>query len=233
MVQQMDKVPPWMQKIVNALSGRLADMDEKVHPLLISDCTFEVMMQVKLLMAVHGSLDGEGMISIPMNELMSEIGNNLKIPVAKVRPVIAGLVDQGLAVDHHAELFSISNWNLFSDFVEYTKNAPRLAETSTQLMSTVSINRTYTDGHSIVHRNMRLAPNDPVPAFGALKRIKDSFTVEETKDFRIHFSRQLKELQRYAGLSESLQTAHGKPDRVKDFNPSAPPRVSLDFKENP
>ena len=233
MVQQMDKVPPWMQKIVNALSSRLADMDEKVHPLLISDCTFEVMMQVKLLMAVHGSLDSEDMISMPMNELMSEVGNNLKIPVSKVRPVMAGLVEQGLATDHQAELFSISNWNLFSDFVEFTKNAPRLAETSTQLMSTVGIYRTYTDGHSIVHRNMRLAPNEPVPAFGALKRIKDSFSVQETKDFRIHFSRQLKELQKYAELSESLQSAHGKPDRVKDFNPSAPPKVSLDFKENP
>ncbi len=214
---------------MNSLSRRLREMDAIAHPMIISDCTFEVMMQVRLLMAVYGSLDVNGFLSMPMQELLSEVANNLKISNSRVMPVIAGLVEMGIARDNGATRLSIVNWALYCDFVDYTKNAPSLARTSTHIISTLNINRTYTDGKSIVHRNMRLWPNDEIPPFGKLKRIKEEFSAGDAKEFRVNFSKKLAELKNYSNYSESLQYAQGKKHRTKAFNPAAPPRIMSDF----
>jgi hypothetical protein len=186
-------------------------------------------MQIRLLMAVYGSLDSEGRISMPMQEIISEISNNLKLPVKRIRPVVAGLVEMGIAVDNNATRLSIVSWTLFCDFVDYTKNAPSMARTSTSIISSLNINRTYTDGKSIVHRNLRLWPNEAIPPFGKLQRIKDQFNQEEIRDFRIQFGKKLQELKNYSVYSESLQQVQGKKQRTKAFNPSSPPKILDDF----
>ena len=223
--RQIEKLPPWFQGMMSSLFKRLREMDNIAHPMIVADCTFEVIMQVRLLMAVYGSLDAEGHISMPMQELMSEVANNLKIPTKRVRPVVAGLVEMGIATDHNATRLSITSWTLFCDFVDYTKNAPSMARTSTTIISSLNINRTYTDGKSLVHRNMRLWPNEAIPPFGKLQRIKEELSAEGIKDFRIHFSKKLQELKNYSLYSESLQHAQGKKHRTKVFNPSEPPKI--------
>ena len=136
----------------------------------------------------------------------------------------------GLAVDNNATRLSIVSWTLFCDFVDYTKNAPSMARTSTSIISSLNINRTYTDGKSIVHRNLRLWPNEAIPPFGKLLRIKDEFSEDEIRDFRIHFGKKLQELKEYSLYSESLQQVQHKKHRTKVFNPSDPPKIMDNFK---
>ncbi|EDM25067.1 probable serine/threonine-protein kinase [Lentisphaera araneosa HTCC2155] len=229
--RQVEKLPPWFQGMMSSLFKRLRQMDDVAHPMIVADCTFEVIMQVRLLMAVYGSLDTDGNISMPLQELMSEVANNLKIPKTRIRPVLAGLVEMGLAQDNNATRLSITSWTLFCDFVDYTKNAPSLARTSTTIISSLNINRTYTDGKSLVHRNLRLWPNEVIPPFGKLQRIKEELNGHELKDFRIHFGKKLQELKNYSLYSESLQSAQGKKHRTKAFNPSTPPKILDAFKD--
>ncbi|MCM8529707.1 MAG: protein kinase [Lentisphaeraceae bacterium] len=231
LTEQLKKMPPWLEKIVTALSNRLRSMDNLAHPMLISDCTFEVCNQLKLIMMCYGAINSKNHLEHNLSDVIYEISNNLKIPEERVRPVLAGLVEINLAdIDDYLNI-SIPNWHLFSDFVEFCKDAPRLSTTSTRNISTIDIHKVYTDGESVIHRHSRLAPNQKMPPLKTMKPLKDAISGEESTEYKKGFRTKLRELMDYAAKSESLnQSMFNNRISRQVFNPSEAPKISTKFK---
>ncbi|MCH2207282.1 MAG: protein kinase [Lentisphaerales bacterium] len=231
LTEQLKKMPPWLEKIVTALSNRLRSMDNLAHPMLISDCTFEVCNQLKLLIMCYGSINSNSHLENNLSDMIYEISNNLKIPEERVRPILAGLVEIELAdIDEHLNI-SIPNWNLFSDFVEFCKDAPRLSTTSTRNISTIDVHKVYTDGQSVIHRHSKLAPNQKMPPLKTMKPLKDSLNQESSTKFKVGFKDKLQELMDYAAKSESLnQSMFNNRISRQVFNPAEAPKISTKFK---
>ncbi|MCM8539823.1 MAG: protein kinase [Lentisphaeraceae bacterium] len=232
LTEQLHKMPPWLEKIITALSNRLLSMDNLAHPLLISDCTYEVSNQLKLLMMCYGVVNKDSFLSHNLPEVIYEISNNLKIPEERVRPVIAGLADINLlSIDDKLDIV-IPNWNLFSDFVDFCKDSHRLSTTSTRNLTTVDIHKVYTDGNSVIHRHSKLSPNEKMPPLKTMKPLKDTMPTDEAVAFRQNFMNKLQEISDYAAKSESLNKSMFNNRIVRQvFNPSEAPKISDKFKD--
>ena len=232
LTEQLHKMPPWLEKIITALSSRLQSMDNLAHPLLISDCTYEVSNQLKLLMMCYGVVNKDNFLSHNLPEVIYEISNNLKIPEERVRPVIAGLADINLlSIDEKLDIV-IENWNLFSDFVDFCKDSHRLSTTSTRNLTTVDIHKVYTDGNSVIHRHSKLSPNEKMPPLKTMKPLKDTMPLAEATEFRQKFMEKLQEIGDYAAKSESLNKSMFNNRVVRQvFNPSEAPKISDKFKD--
>ena len=232
LTEQLHKMPPWLEKIITALSNRLQSMDNLAHPLLISDCTYEVSNQLKLLMMCYGVVNHENFLSHNLPEVIYEISNNLKIPEERVRPVLAGLADINLInIDDKLDIV-IPNWNLFSDFVDFCKDSHRLSTTSTRNLTTVDIHKVYTDGQSVIHRHSKLSPNEKMPPLKTMKPLKDTMPATDAVKFRQDFMNKLQEIVDYAAKSESLNKSMFNNRIVRQvFNPSEAPKISDKFKD--
>lgn len=232
LTEQLKKMPPWLEKIITALSNRLRSMDNLAHPLLISDCTFEVCNQLNLLVMCYGVVNENSHLCHNLPEVIYEISNNLKIPEERVRPVIAALTEIGLAeIDDNLNII-IPNWNLFTDFVGFCKDSHRLSTTSTRNLTTVDIHKVYTDGTSVIHRHSRLSPNEKMPPLKTMKPLKDTMSPEDAKEFRKNFMNKLEEIADYASKSESLNKSMFNNRTVRQvFNPSEAPKISDKFKD--
>ena len=233
LTQQLKQMPPWLHKIINALSNRLRSMDTMAHPMLMSDCTYEVCAQLKLLMMCYGTVNSDSHLEYSLPELIYEISNNLKIPEQRVRPVLAALTKVDLVnIDKNLSL-NIPNWNLFSDFVEFCKDTHQLSTTSTKSISTVDIHKVYTDGTSVIHRHSKLAPNEKMPPLKTMKPLKDKLSADDSARFKQNFSKIFAQLNEYAAQSESINTSmfNGQIKKHK-FNPSVAPKISTKFHKN-
>jgi eukaryotic-like serine/threonine-protein kinase len=228
--EQLNKLPPWLEKIVSALSQRLRSMGSMAHPLLISDCTYEVCNQLKLLVMCYGVVDENNCLVHNLPEIIYEISNNLKIPEERVRPVIAGLTEIDLAEITNDLNLIMPNWNLFSDFVEYCKDARRLSTTSTRNLTSVNVHKVYTDGASVILRHSRVSPNEKMPPLKTMKLLKDRTSSEDALQYKKIFKEKMQTLCDYATKSEALnKSLFNRQIERHVFNPAKAPKISTKF----
>ena len=227
--EQLNKTSPWFTKIVNALVKRLKNMDQIAHPLLISDCTWEVLNQLKLQMLCYGLIDEDEIISYSLPDVICEISDSLRIPEKRIRPIIAGIVDIGIMELTDKLILKAPNWNLFSDFVEFCKNAPKLAASSTRTIARVDVHKIYTDGTSLVHRHAHLPPSQAMEPMKTLRVLIDKLPKEDADAQRKNFAEILKQLTNYAQQSEFTNANKFGSRKTKRINPKNPPKISWDF----
>lgn len=82
--ENLKKLPPFMEKIISALTERLQKANEMVNPHLTEDCTYIVLKQLRMLFRDRSN----NMIrnfKFPINELIDEIAEDLGIPHVKVK----------------------------------------------------------------------------------------------------------------------------------------------------
>ena len=119
--KQLCKLEPWLEKVFKSLSTRVREMDAISHPLLVNDCVFEVSNQIRMLMMCYGDVR-ENFLQYDLRDITFEVSNNLKIPEERVRPIIAGLTEIGLAEISTDLYLQIPNWHLFNEFVDFLKH---------------------------------------------------------------------------------------------------------------
>lgn len=227
---QLEKLPPWFSRVLNSLLNRLKKQEEMLHPLLVSDCTFEVLNQMRMIYLCDGYINEEGLMEYRFKDLVSEIAINLKIPESHVRPVIAGLTENGFGILDANLNLALPNWNLFCDFIEYSRNTPsNHSLTMTSAISEFSISKLYTDGRSLVYRHAKVKTNEKLPPLGALKPVKDTVKGEQSVAIRNNFQKTLEELQSYSDVSKSATGSYFKETTRHNFDPSNPPKISTNF----
>jgi serine/threonine-protein kinase len=101
MKNEMGKLAPWMDKLVNALARRLRLANSNVHPLILGDCTCHVANQL-LLLAAWRSPSTAGDCELPLSDIEQEISRNLAVPVERTREGLVQLADRKLVQLHLA-----------------------------------------------------------------------------------------------------------------------------------
>lgn len=91
----LQKLPPYMEKIVRSLNDRLRSSTKLMHPYLSKDPTFVILKQLSLLLTVRKHNNTE-LKSIPVHELVAEIAADLGLPVHIVGDIIDKAGQAGL-----------------------------------------------------------------------------------------------------------------------------------------
>ncbi len=93
--QNLKKLPPYMEKIVSTLTGRLRLANTLIHPHAGGDCTHVVLKQLRLLMIEKSGFQLDG-FDAPFEEIAAEISEDLGLSLQKVRDVLSEALDQGV-----------------------------------------------------------------------------------------------------------------------------------------
>ncbi len=110
---EMRKISPWMGKLVGSLTVRLRQANEKMHPLLFSDCIMQVARQVRLILP-------SGM-STELDVLVAEIARSLALPYDRVASAIDRLVDaqilqrqpdNAISIRDQSRLLMMARWKV-------------------------------------------------------------------------------------------------------------------------
>jgi serine/threonine-protein kinase len=108
---EMRKIAPWMGKVVNSLTSRLRQANEKIHPLLFGDCLMHVARQIRLILPAG--------MSAEQDVLVSEIARSLALPYDHVAAAMERLLaanilarqpDNSLSIKDSAGLMTVARW---------------------------------------------------------------------------------------------------------------------------
>jgi serine/threonine-protein kinase len=83
----LKKLPPYMEKIISALTDRLQQTDSMLHPHLTSDCTGVVLKHLRLIF--KDKSEQPHTLALPFQDVVEEIAQDLGLPQEKVRNVLA------------------------------------------------------------------------------------------------------------------------------------------------
>ena len=122
----LDKLPPWMDKIVTALSDRLRTANASVHPLMQGDCSYHVLNQLRLLYANCGTpavdtLSEKRTLALNTENTIAEISTMLCITRDPVIRVFAWLLKAGVLKPLGSDRCFVPNFQLLTDFTEYCR----------------------------------------------------------------------------------------------------------------
>lgn len=94
MAQNLRKLPPYMEKIVSALTRRLQTANDLIHPHLTRDCAPFVLRQLCLILK-NDSPENNKFIVIS-DEISARIAENLGIPIKKVEQALQNAAAENL-----------------------------------------------------------------------------------------------------------------------------------------
>ncbi len=123
--QGLEKLPPWMGNVVEALVERLRATNRNVHPLLNNNCSYHVLNQLAMIYIFWGrpqndEFAGQVAVSLDYEKAVKEVATNLCIGQDRVADVIANQMEWGLITDSAGGI-TIPNFMLFLRFVTYLK----------------------------------------------------------------------------------------------------------------
>jgi serine/threonine protein kinase len=122
----LDKLPPWMGKIVAALSERLRVANDNVHPLAHGDCSYHVLNQLLMLYPRHGTpttdtLSQNRTLTLNSEDTITEISTSLCAARDPVIHVFAKLFQKGLLRPRGKDRFMIPSYKLLVEFTEFCR----------------------------------------------------------------------------------------------------------------
>lgn len=119
MLDELRKLPPWMEKIVFSLADRVRINSSYLHPLLLENRIFPLVNQLFLIYAgAHAQAEPGTPISYPLKDVVDEVTMNLGLDMARTTKVIDILAEEGLCVNVAEQLSipSLQDFALFNDY---------------------------------------------------------------------------------------------------------------------
>lgn len=130
MQQALEKLPPWLGQIVQALANRLRQADEHVHPLMQGDGLWHTLRQLEMVYPVYaqplpgnGSDDQHQVMALPFDATVQEIASNLCLDTLVITQVLQGLCQHGMLQMLDDLQFTIPHYEHFCQFVDYARDA--------------------------------------------------------------------------------------------------------------
>lgn len=122
----LEKLPPWMGKIITALSDRLRTANASVHPLMQGDCRYHVLNQLRLLYANCGlpavdTLSEKRTLALNTEKAIAEISTTLCISRDPVIRIFGWLLRAGIVKPLGSDRCFVPNFQLLSNFTEYCR----------------------------------------------------------------------------------------------------------------
>jgi serine/threonine protein kinase len=117
LAQNLKKLPPYMEKILSALTDRLQHTDTMIHPHLASDCTAIVLKYLRLLFKDRFG-NNPRHFALPFRAIVEEISQDLGIPGEKIRNVLETAIYLKLITrkDDHIQILDMKK------LVHYTRH---------------------------------------------------------------------------------------------------------------
>jgi serine/threonine-protein kinase len=118
--QNLKKLPPYMEKILLALTDRLQQTDTMIHPYLTSDCTAIALKQLRLIFKDRFG-DQTQNFTVPFQEIVEEISQDLGIPSKKVRNVLETAIHLDLMIINKDDTIQIPDMNKLTLYTNRVK----------------------------------------------------------------------------------------------------------------
>jgi serine/threonine-protein kinase len=121
--QNLKKLPPYMEKIVSAMTDRLRVANEKIHPHLVRDCTYIILKQLRLLYQhkLQNKSDAEALSKgVGIDAMIAEIAEDLGLPYERVNIVVSHAVKLQL-IDNTDNIITIPDDEKFLQFCKRAK----------------------------------------------------------------------------------------------------------------
>ena len=129
MFDEIRKLPPWLEKIVFSLAGKVNSMNDRIHPFLLSNCSMPVLKQLLYLFnLVNTNPDNQKTISIEYLGIIHEISQNLGLSSIRIEEVINILVEYQLAFREKNDRMSLANLQNLKDLITYIKREQNITE---------------------------------------------------------------------------------------------------------
>jgi len=109
------RLPPYMEKIVSAMTERLLAANANIHPHLTTDCTDVVLKQLRL---IFKDKSGDTESQVLFKDVVSEISGDLGIPEEKVCEVLSMATDRNLIVHEDDDSLEIPDIEVLQNFKE-------------------------------------------------------------------------------------------------------------------
>ena len=116
---ELNRLGPWVGKVVKSLADRLRSVNTKIDPLLIGPCDWYVAKQIRLLLRAsgdNGTQDSSRTWKVDAEKLVREISQNLAIPSHITRTSLEKLVEAGV-IRAHGEATLVLNGKRITSYL--------------------------------------------------------------------------------------------------------------------
>ena len=129
MFDELRKLPPWLEKIVFNLAGKVNSMNDSIHPFLLSNCSLPVLKQLLYLFnLVNTNPDHKKTVSIEYLGIVHEISQNLGLSAVRIEEVIDVLIEFNFAIQENNGRLSIASLPNLQDLITYIKREQNITE---------------------------------------------------------------------------------------------------------
>ncbi len=119
MLEELEKLPPWMEKIIFSLADRIRALDANIHPLMLQNRSYPVVTQVYYLLSATEGAYGNG-ANLAKTKVIDEVVRNLGIDRDSVIKIINILLENRMLAETDGRL-RITNLDDFGIFVDYCR----------------------------------------------------------------------------------------------------------------
>ncbi len=123
--EALDRMPPWMEKIVSTLVSRLQTANNNVHPLKIGDPVYYILNHLGIMvsfLAAKASITQIEEYEISFDTIAKEISITLCISEEKVKSVLSILLETNLCERTEENKFHFKDFLLFCHVLMFLRN---------------------------------------------------------------------------------------------------------------
>ncbi|OGV65500.1 MAG: hypothetical protein A3K19_10465 [Lentisphaerae bacterium RIFOXYB12_FULL_65_16] len=120
LMQELRKLPPWMERIVTTLAERLTRLNSVVHPFMIGNCALPVLTQLYYVFCfLNEKPMGKTKVSVKLEGLVHEVSLNLGITSDRVQKILQVMLNTPLCTLDEFGRFKIIDMSSFREFLDY------------------------------------------------------------------------------------------------------------------
>ncbi|MCM8536137.1 MAG: serine/threonine-protein kinase [Lentisphaeraceae bacterium] len=129
MFDEIRKLPPWLEKIIFNLAGKINSMNDRIHPFLLSNCSLPVLKQLLYLFnLVNTNPDNQKTISIEYLGVIHEISQNLGLSASRIEEVIDVLDKYNFAFREKNGRLSLASLPNLKDLITYIRREQNISD---------------------------------------------------------------------------------------------------------
>jgi len=121
LLEELEKLPPWMEKIVFSMADRVTTLDQQIHPYLLTSCTFPVLNQVCLVFLGLAAGTPLGSVTMDFAELVYEINLAMALDEKRVARVLEVLIRTHLLALDGQQRAYVPSLDILRLFVDYSR----------------------------------------------------------------------------------------------------------------
>lgn len=128
MHEELEKLPPWMEKIVFSMADRVRLLDTHVHPFLYTERVFPIINQLYAIFNQRElTPESVGTVSFHLDHIIDELYINLGINQKGTEPLLKIMIHSGLCTQDNEGNISVPDLDLLRSFGEYCRWKQKIA----------------------------------------------------------------------------------------------------------